>query len=180
MKDKILKLRSEGKSYKQIKKILGCAISTISYHCGEGQKEKSNDRRKKRRQDLVIENRVRRFKDSCNVNKIKMKDKIQTFQKRSKKEENNLKKNFKWQDVIEKFGWETTCYLTGEVINLKDPNTYHFDHVIPCSRGGTSDLSNLGIAAKKANQAKYDMTVEEFLNLCQKVLEHNGYEVKKK
>ena len=33
MKEKILKLREEGKSYNEIKKILGCSKGTISYHC---------------------------------------------------------------------------------------------------------------------------------------------------
>jgi 5-methylcytosine-specific restriction endonuclease McrA len=31
--DKILFLRKEGKTYKEISKILGCAMSTVSYHC---------------------------------------------------------------------------------------------------------------------------------------------------
>jgi predicted transcriptional regulator len=31
--EKILSLRKEGKSYKEITKILGCAMSTVSYHC---------------------------------------------------------------------------------------------------------------------------------------------------
>jgi len=31
--EQIISLRNEGKSYKEIKKILGCALSTISYHC---------------------------------------------------------------------------------------------------------------------------------------------------
>ena len=33
MKENILKLRKEGKSYNEIKEIIGCALSTISYHC---------------------------------------------------------------------------------------------------------------------------------------------------
>lgn len=36
MKEKILKLREEGKSYRQIQTILNCSKSVISYHCGEG------------------------------------------------------------------------------------------------------------------------------------------------
>lgn len=31
--EKILSLRKEGKTYKEITKILGCAMSTVSYHC---------------------------------------------------------------------------------------------------------------------------------------------------
>jgi len=33
MKEKILKLRKEGLSYKKIQKILGCSLGTIGYHC---------------------------------------------------------------------------------------------------------------------------------------------------
>lgn len=35
MKEQILRLRSEGKTYNEIKVILNCAKSTISYHCGK-------------------------------------------------------------------------------------------------------------------------------------------------
>ena len=31
--EKIISLRKEGKTYKEITKILGCARSTVSYHC---------------------------------------------------------------------------------------------------------------------------------------------------
>lgn len=48
MKDAILKLRGEGKTYMQIKAEVGCAVSTVSYYCGEGQKEKTIKRNKKR------------------------------------------------------------------------------------------------------------------------------------
>lgn len=54
IKDQILQLRNEGKSYKQIKELLNCSKSTISYHCGEGQKEKTLNRTKKRRKDPTI------------------------------------------------------------------------------------------------------------------------------
>lgn len=40
MKEEILKLRAQGKNYNEISKILGCSKGTISYHCGNGQKEK--------------------------------------------------------------------------------------------------------------------------------------------
>ena len=36
MKEEILRLRQEGKTYTQIQDILGCSKGTISYHCGEG------------------------------------------------------------------------------------------------------------------------------------------------
>lgn len=47
MKEKILKLRKEGKTYDEIKEILKCSKGTISYHCGENQKEKARIRKNK-------------------------------------------------------------------------------------------------------------------------------------
>lgn len=44
LKDKILDLYSQGKSYKQIVESLGCSKSSVSYHCGKGQKEKTKNR----------------------------------------------------------------------------------------------------------------------------------------
>lgn len=45
LKEDILQLRAEGKSYNEIRKITGASKGTISYHCGEGQKEKAVARR---------------------------------------------------------------------------------------------------------------------------------------
>ena len=62
----------------------------------------------------------------------------------------------------------------------KEPKTYQFDHKVPYSKNGSLGLDNLGIACKKANLAKSDMSIEEFIEICKKVLEFNGYEVVKK
>jgi 5-methylcytosine-specific restriction endonuclease McrA len=51
--------------------------------------------------------------------------------------------------------------------------------MIPVSRGGDNSLENLGITCKAANQAKGDLTVEEFLKLCADVLTYNGFKVEK-
>lgn len=40
-KNEIIRLGKEGKSYREIQKILGCSKGTIAYHLGMGQKEKS-------------------------------------------------------------------------------------------------------------------------------------------
>lgn len=50
MKDKILKLRKEGKTYDEIVEVLGCSKGNVSYHCGNGQKQKTLERQSKRRQ----------------------------------------------------------------------------------------------------------------------------------
>lgn len=48
-KEKIIELKSQGKSYRDIQKILGCSKSTIAYHLGEGQKQKTRDRTNRNR-----------------------------------------------------------------------------------------------------------------------------------
>ena len=179
MKDQILKLRSEGKSYREIHLIVGCSKGLVAYHCGKGQKEKNINRARSRRKNAVISRRVENFQTDR-----KLKDKTEDFQRsrfiaKGKAKLGKRALSFKWQQVIEKFGWETICYLTGEKIDLRQPLTYQFDHKVPYAKGGNSNLENLGIATKKANMAKSDMTIEEFLELCKKVLEFNGYKVQK-
>lgn len=57
MKQKILQLKSQGKSYDEICAILGCAKSTVSYHLNpktkEGYIRRQNDRRRDSKQKLV-------------------------------------------------------------------------------------------------------------------------------
>ncbi len=57
--EQIISLRNEGKSYKEIKKILGCALSTISYHCTKnkvgGYSDRLSDDDKKKLQELYDE-----------------------------------------------------------------------------------------------------------------------------
>lgn len=48
-KEQIISLYKKGKSYREIKEILGCSKGTIAYHIGEGQKEKTRHRTRDRR-----------------------------------------------------------------------------------------------------------------------------------
>jgi predicted restriction endonuclease len=52
MKEKILKLRAEGKTYDEIKKEIGCSKSTISYYCSSGQQQKARERNRKNRMNI--------------------------------------------------------------------------------------------------------------------------------
>lgn len=58
MKDRILNLRLEGKSYNEIKDILGCSKSTISYHCS-----KIDENEKIKSSNLTIKNK-KQIKDN--------------------------------------------------------------------------------------------------------------------
>jgi DNA-binding CsgD family transcriptional regulator len=51
-KEQIFSLRKEGKTYSEIQKILGCSKGTISYHLGDGQKEKTKKRMHKSRAEI--------------------------------------------------------------------------------------------------------------------------------
>ena len=48
----ILRLKSEGLTYKKIAAKLDCSLGTISYYVGEGQKEKSNTRNRNRKSKM--------------------------------------------------------------------------------------------------------------------------------
>lgn len=74
MKEKILELRKQGKSYSKIALELKCAKSTISYHLGDGQKQKTKLRNSKnyvnikkanKQRSLFIREFVFRYKGFC-------------------------------------------------------------------------------------------------------------------
>jgi 5-methylcytosine-specific restriction endonuclease McrA len=178
MKEQILKLRNEGKSYREIEKILGCSRSTISYHCGDGSKDKCQARQRKLRRENCLLTKLNTFKGRKDK---RIYDKVCSFQRANGgRKKIKREKNFSIDDVLKKVGESPKCYLTGRTIDIQQPRTYSFDHVIPRSRGGKNELDNLELACKEVNIAKNDLFVDEFLKLCIDTLEHNGYTVVKK
>lgn len=61
------------------------------------------------------------------------------------------------------------CALTGRRLTRDDA---HIDHVLPKSRGGTNELSNMRWVCKDANFAKRGLTDSELFTLCEDVLKH--------
>lgn len=47
LRNKIINLHNEGKSYREISSILGCSKSTISYHLKESTRNKVKERKQK-------------------------------------------------------------------------------------------------------------------------------------
>lgn len=186
-RDEILRLRAEGLSYRKIVDILGCSKSTVSFHCGEGQKEKYKKRQiKKRAKQHPFKSKIESFSNrfkfetlkkdkNSTTEKVKLKNKIDTFHKDRKNNNMYNTPTFTPQDVINKFGEHPKCYLTGQEIDIYKPSTYQFDHIVPASKGGDNSLDNLGICTKEANMSKTYHTVEEFIELCKMVLETNNY-----
>lgn len=184
MKEKILKLRAEGKSYREIQKILGCSKSTISYYCGEDQQKKTKERTKKYRSNNPLIKKIESFKS-----RRRLKSKCERFQCRTPNKEERKNKVYKSMkdvnitfgpsDVIKKFGNKPKCYLTGDPIDWEDSSTYHLDHIIPVAKGGGNTLDNLQICLPEANNAKYNLTIQELINLCKKILLHHNYTITK-
>jgi 5-methylcytosine-specific restriction endonuclease McrA len=167
MKENILRLRSEGRSYAEIRKLLGCSKGTIAYHCGIGQKEKSKIRFKSYKKTLngILKRKKDNFSFINGNRNCKGKRADLVFSSKEFKEK-----------VLE----TPVCYLTGRKIDLLEPKTYNCDHIIPVSKNGGCEITNLGLACKEANMAKGDLLVEDFIKLCKEVLIHNGYTVEKK
>lgn len=191
LKNKILELRSQGLSFKQISEALDCSKGTVCYYLTKGQKEKSklrtrNHRKKahpflRKLQDFIgRKSKLPSIKNqTLTNNKLFYKKLISFLGFRNKKGFKMKDFSFTVEDVINKLSESPKCYLTGELIDISKPRTYHFDHKIPVSRGGENTLDNLGICTKIVNSSKADMTPEEYIELCKKVLEHNGYNVTK-
>lgn len=181
MKEKILELRKSGLAYSKIAEILNCTKSLVCYYCGKNQKLKSTKRQIiRRKKSHPYESKLHNFKYIKSTNKKRTSKTKQTTHPYYGKWYKLMKDtDVTVQDLINKFSEQPKCYLTGDDIDINDVKSYHFDHVIPKSRGGDNSLDNIQIATKTANLSKSDMTPDEFFFLCKKVLEHNGYTVYK-
>lgn len=173
MRELIQSLRKEGKSYKEISSMVGCSKSTVIYHCNpEEGKEQTKNRTRKCRANTVLSRRIERLNA-----------KIRDFQRREGRLLGIREQTFSDEDAMEQLfpcGVEPVCYLSGRAINVNDSRSWQLDHVRPQKKGGDNSLHNIGLTCKEANQAKSDLTVDEFIALCKDVLEHNGYEVIRK
>jgi len=170
-REDILRLRSQGLSYKEIEKALGCSRSTISYHCGKSGSEK---KRVKSQKKSPLCKKVGAFKARCSKSSwTNFRSKIKCFKRRANYNNRHrvkVKNPYTCEDVVNKLGVKPRCYLTGKLINLNKPDTYNLDHIIPVSRGGTNELDNLQITCVEANSAKGNLTLKEFHSLCRRVL----------
>lgn len=66
--------------------------------------------------------------------------------------------------VVGRYG--SVCHLCGLPIDLSvprmEPGGLSVDHVLPRSRGGTDDLSNLRPAHRRCNVRRQNKTISEF------------------
>lgn len=70
------------------------------------------------------------------------------------------------KELIEKQNYK--CALTGDIISFND--NIELDHILPTSRKGTNELSNVRWVTKQANRLKNNLTDKELKILCNKIL----------
>lgn len=64
------------------------------------------------------------------------------------------------------------CSYTG--VRLIPGVNMSIDHIVPASRGGPGDISNLQWVTKQVNRMKTDLSDEEFVAMCQTIAERAG------
>lgn len=106
--------------------------------------------------------------------------KLKSFFRKSKIEVTKTMLDNFLDTVLTKIRSNPKCYITGRPINLMDSSSYHFDHILPRSRGGDNSVENLGLTCAIANRSKSNMTIEEYIELCKEVLINHGYEINKR
>jgi len=199
LKPQIIALREKGYTYNQIEKELNCSKSTISFHIGEGQKEKFAIRRTKYRKDNVLAVKINRFINTAEPKpeyirpsvlppeerlsvKNPCRQKIKDFMRQTDENGKLLrtidKISFTPKDIEEKSG--SICYLTGRGVDLNNSKTYSLDHIKARSTGGENTLENCGVVCMAANIAKSNLSLEEFFQLCVDVVRHNKLDVSDK
>lgn len=190
----ILRLRSLGKSYKEISKDLGCSKSTVSYYLGVNQKSRTKERTEAKRNSNPLYKSYTFFLYRTYESKTPstlsvytktktgfslLKQKLRDFQRIVINGRLGIRiVSFSYEELIDKFETNPVCYLTGRPLSLSDTEGIHLDHIIPRSKGGSNDLDNLGFTCVDANLSKRDLSLEQFLGLCVEIVENNGYTVK--
>jgi hypothetical protein len=72
------------------------------------------------------------------------------------------------------------CYYCAEPISSK---IWHLEHLIPISKGGLNNHTNIASSCKTCNEMKGALDMKDFLSKCYKIIKHDsklkGLEIKK-
>lgn len=178
-RNSILELRKQGKKPKEIQKILNCNIKTVYYHC-HYHNPNSLGKRISQQYNHPYYQKMITFTNARYDHKYKNRTRHKIlYQKLCQFWGDNVANaSFKVKNVVEKFSEEPVCYLTGDKIDIMDSSSYTFDHIQPKCKDGDNDITNLGLATKAANSAKNDMSYDEFIEFCKKVITYHEFKEK--
>lgn len=76
-----------------------------------------------------------------------------------------------WKDLkmlIKKQGYK--CALTGD--NISFEADIDLDHIIPTTRNGKNELSNVRWVTRQSNRLKHNLTDSELIELCLKIIQN--------
>jgi len=151
VKERILKLRQQGKSYKAIAQELNINRYQVEYYANPKKKEIMRRAGLKYRHKNPIQKKVANFHCITPINQ-------------------RVCSSFPYKDFVQKIGPRPFCYLTGKPIDIHKPETYSIDHIIPVAQGGSNSLDNAGLISRRANELKMNRTPEQLLNDCHDVI----------
>lgn len=183
-KNNILELRNKGYTYDQIVNELHCSKGTVSYYCGTDQKNKTLYRNERIRYSnllrYLIGKKVSSFKiegeikQSKNIYKVsyKLRVRIKCLQFCNVQKIKDL--TMTPEDILKRLVSNPNCELTGRPLDIQNTHSWHLDHIIPRSKGGSNTLDNCQIVCRQANVAKSNLLPEEFLQLCNDVIKHQN------
>ena len=78
-----------------------------------------------------------------------------------------------WKDLKELIAKQNfKCALTGDEISFE--SDIDLDHIIPKSRNGKNELSNVRWVTRQANRLKNNLTDDELKSLCLKIVQKSG------
>ena len=123
MKNKIIALRNEGKTYDQIKEELGCSKGTIAYHVGVGQKEKTLQRQRSGREKIVEKIRQHKENVGCmDCGEIYPHYVLEFDHRDPSTKEKNVSKTRNWSEAQKEMGkCDVVC---GNCHNIRTWNRY--------------------------------------------------------
>lgn len=166
---KIHELRREGKSYREIAKIIGTYSSNVTYIINPDQKVKYLIAKARHQKNNWQKYREYRKKSKSNwKTNFYISDKLRSAF-RGRKDRTSKIPTYK--DFFDKFGKKEyyTCYLTGELVHIKDIS---LDHIIPYSKDNNTGIENIGITSWKINNMKGSLSLDEFISNCKKIVHY--------
>ena len=198
--DRIDRWRAKGWSYKNLAHKFKLSKSTLSYHYGKGQKEKTRARMQKRRDHFQL--KVDHFwdkamdtkRDKALTNKRPERTwdyKVRGFHKDKENSTKGLDMKTR-RDQLAKHLWPydgkdekgysfpwVACKITGRKVSVMVPKGHHYacnlDHILPAARGGPNNVENCQPLDERINAMKVDMTNEEFFDKVAEVTRGDMY-----